>query len=391
MKRPIRVLFLDHTAELGGGEIALVDLIRYLDRTRVEPIVLLGSHGPLEDRLKEYAPVYVIPMDASVVHARKDTLGIRSLLNVCAARATLTFLAQLRRFMREKKIDILHTNSLKASVLGGIAGRLQRLKVVWHVRDRIADDYLPRKVVRVMRRLARILPHFVIGNSLATVQTLQLGRTPSAAIPSGVDLAKFSQSPETGSLDGNRSANAKVIGLAGRICPWKGQHIFLEAAALVHARWPEAQFKIIGAALFREHDYELELRRTVQERGLEAVVEFTGFREDVAGVIRSLDILVHASTVGEPFGQVIVQGMACGKPVIATNGGGVPETVVDGETGLLVPMNDAPSMAEAICSLLADEERAREMGARGHRRVAQHFTIQQSVEKLMNIYDRLAS
>jgi glycosyltransferase involved in cell wall biosynthesis len=391
MTRPVRVLFLDHTAELSGGEIALVELIRHLDRTRVEPIVLLGSHGPLEERVKEHAPVYIIPMDASVVHVRKDALGFKSLINISAIRAALIFLRHLRRFMDEQSIDILHTNSLKASVLGGIAGRLSPLKIVWHIRDRIADDYLPRKVVRVMRRLARILPHFVIGNSSATLRTLQLKNTPSAVIYSGVDLSKFSPSPtKSYAQDAEISSHAKIIGIVGRICPWKGQHVFLEAASRVHVRWPKARFKIIGAALFGEHDYEFDLRRTVQERGLEDVVEFMGFQKNIAGAIHSLDILVHASTVGEPFGQVIVQGMACGKPVIATDGGGVPEIVVDGETGLLVPRNDAAAMADAVCSLLVDEERARKMGVLGHKRVAEQFTIEQSVKTLMTIYERLA-
>jgi glycosyltransferase involved in cell wall biosynthesis len=395
MKRPIRVLFLDHTAELSGGEIALADIIRHLDRTRVEPVVLLGSQGPLIERLTGYAPVHVIPMDASVVHVRKDALGFRSLLQFPAMRASLSFLGHVRRFIDEQAIDLLHTNSLKASVIGGIAGRLQSRKVIWHIRDRIADDYLPRNVVRVMRQLARILPHYVVANSAATLSTLQLKAKPSGVIYSGVDLSRFSLAPlpaSSNSEEGSANpklANPKIVGLVGRICPWKGQHVFLAAAAQVHARWPGTRFRIIGAALFREHDYEVSLRRMVQEHGLEEVVEFVGFQDDIAAAIQSLDILVHASTVGEPFGQVIVQGMACGKPVIATNGGGVPEIVVDGQTGVLVPMNDASAMAEAICVLLADEQRARQMGAWGHQRVVERFTIQQSVIDLTKIYEEL--
>jgi glycosyltransferase involved in cell wall biosynthesis len=390
MKRPIRVLFLDHTAELSGGEIALADIIRHLDRTRVEPIVLLGSHGPLIERLTGYAAVHVIPMDASVVHARKDALGFRSLLQFPAMRASLSFLGHVRRFMDEQAIDLLHTNSLKSSVIGGVAGRLQSRKVIWHIRDRIADDYLPRNVVRVMRQLARILPHYVVANSAATLSTLQLKAKPSGVIYSGVDLSRFSLSPVQASSDSlERSISPKIVGIIGRICPWKGQHVFLDAAAQVHARWPGTRFRIIGAALFREHEYEFSLHRMVQEQGLEEVVEFVGFQNDIAAAIHSLDILVHASTVGEPFGQVIVQGMACGKPVIATNGGGVPEIVVDGKTGLLVPRNEASAMAEAICILLADEQRARQMGMLGHQRVVERFTIQQSVIELTKIYEEL--
>jgi glycosyltransferase involved in cell wall biosynthesis len=390
MAGPIRVLFFDHTAELGGGEIALADLIRHLDRARVEPIVVLGSEGPLEERIRGFAPVHVMPIDSAVVGARKDALGLAMLFQLAAARAAIRYVFRLRRLLNEQDIEVLHTNSLKAFVLGGIAGRLQGVKVIWHVRDRIADDYLPPRVVWVMRHLAKILPHFVIANSRATLETVQLkDKPPAMVIGSGVDLSKFSPSRASASSNEPNTARSKIVGLVGRICPWKGQHIFIEAAALVHARCPNVRFQIIGAALFREHDYELELRRTVEQQRLERVVEFTGFQSDVARAISGLDILVHASTVGEPFGQVIVQGMACELPVIATKGGGVPEIVQDGVTGLLVPMGDAPAMAHAICRLLEDTSSARNMGVQGRKRAVEHFTIERSTQRLMEVCERV--
>ncbi|HEY1579029.1 MAG TPA: glycosyltransferase [Terracidiphilus sp.] len=392
MTRPIRVLFFDHTAELGGGEIALADLVRHLDHARIDPVVVLGSQGPLEQRIQGFAPVYVVPIDAAVVGARKDALGLATPFQIAAVRAAIRYVFRLRRLLKDQHVEVLHTNSLKAFVLGGIAGRLQRVKVIWHVRDRIADDYLPIKVVWVMRRLAKILPHFVIANSRATLDTVGLnGTRPAAVIGSGVDLSKFSPRKTPADIvDEPRSASAKTVGLVGRICPWKGQHIFIEAAALVQVHFPNVRFQIIGAALFQEHDYDLELRRTVEQRGLGQVIEFTGFQSDIVRAISGLDVLVHASTVGEPFGQVIVQGMACEVPVIATNGGGVPEIVQDGETGLLVPMGDANAMAEAICRLLEDEDGARRMGVLGRKRVVQHFTIDRSAEKLMEVCERVA-
>src|ERR1700761_856163 len=391
MAGPIWVLFFDHTAELGGGEIALADLIRQLDRARVEPIVVLGSKGPLEERIRDFATVHVMPIDSAVVGARKDALGLATIFQLAAARAAIRYVFRLRRLLKEQDTEVLHTNSLKAFVLGAIAGRLQGVKVIWHVRDRIADDYLPHRVVWVMRRLAKILPHFVIANSRATLETVQLkDKPPAMVIGSGVDLSKFSPSKASAtSSDEPNTVRPKIVGLVGRICPWKGQHIFIEAAALVHARYPNVRFQIIGAALFREHDYDLELHRTVEEPRLERVVEFMGFQSDVARAISGLDILVHASTVGEPFGQVIVQGMACELPVIATNGGGVPEIVQDGVTGLLVPMGDAPAMADAICRLLEDGSSARNMGVLGRKRAVEHFTIERSTQKLMDVCERV--
>ena len=120
--------------------------------------------------------------------------------------------------------------------------------------------------------------------------------------------------------------------------------------------------------------------------GLDNVLQFTGFCSNVKQAISELDVVVHASTKGEPFGQVIVEGMAAGKPVVATNGGGVPEIVEDGLTGILVPMGDVSAMAEAICRICADPLAARIMGAKGKKRVAEHFTIEQTARKVESVY-----
>jgi glycosyltransferase involved in cell wall biosynthesis len=119
---------------------------------------------------------------------------------------------------------------------------------------------------------------------------------------------------------------------------------------------------------------------------LEEAVEFAGFVEDVPAHIAELDVVVHASTTGEPFGQVIIEAMAEQKPVVATNGGGVPEIVEDGITGILVPMGDAAGMAEALTYLLANPEAAAQMGRNGRARVAAHFTIQRTARKVEAVY-----
>ena len=121
---PIRVLFVDHTAVLSGGEIALLNLVRSLDTTLVQSFVLLGADGPLVQKISEVAPTYVDPLDASVRETKKDSLGPSSVLRLRAVIFTAAYAWRVVKFIRKNDIDVVHTNSLKADVIGGIAGRL---------------------------------------------------------------------------------------------------------------------------------------------------------------------------------------------------------------------------------------------------------------------------
>ena len=356
---------LDHTARLGGGEIALLNLVRTIDRRRFSLVVILFSDGPLREELeKSQIETIVFPLNAGIVDTRKDNLGGGTLLRVLDAFLVLGFIWKLSRELKRQRSDIVHTNSLKADILGGLAGRLAGIPVLWHVRDRIADDYLPSSVARVFRWLARIVPKQVITNSFATLETMKRGgETDTSAmtdagfcvVHDGTEVLPInSQIPENGKL---------VVGLVGRISPWKGQHIFLRAIGLIRDRFPDVRFQIIGSALFSEAEYEKEIRALCTSLNLDDVVEFMGFRDDVADLVSKMDLLVHASTTGEPFGQVILEGMAAGKPVVATRGGGVPEFVDDPATGLLVPMGDAKAMADAMARFLRDPVLRRETGA----------------------------
>ncbi len=394
--RPVRVLYIDHTAKIGGGEMALLNLVRHLDRSQFEPIVLLFEDGPLAERLRPSTEVHVLELDPAVSKAQKDSLGAGSLTQIKAVWLTMRHILRVAKFASTAKADIIHTNSLKADIIGGLAGRLARIPVIWHVRDRISPDYLPGPVVHLFRLLCRTIPQFVIANSRATLQTIGLkGRRPSAAIGSGVNLGQrydiLIQNPEA-SLPAKTFVPNGIgprIGLVGRISPWKGQDVFLKAAAQILQRYPNARFELIGSALFAERDFENSLHELCRTLHIEQSVEFVGFVEDVFSRLEQLDVFVHASTTGEPFGQVIVEAMAAAKPVVATNGGGVPEIVVDGVTGLLVPMGDPVRMAEAVEFLLDHPHRAQEMARLGRQRVLEGFTIQKSAGMVQDVYKQL--
>jgi glycosyltransferase involved in cell wall biosynthesis len=382
----IRVLFLDHTAKLGGGEIALLNLVRNLDRNFIHPIVLLCEEGPLIDRIRPHAEIYVLQLSEAVGGAAKDRLGWRSLLKCKAAVLACAHILKVARLAKRMRADLIHTNSLKADIIGGLAGRLAQIPVIWHVRDRIEADYLPASVMRIFRCLSRTIPNYLIANSEATLASLHLDDRPVVAhkrrarvVHDGCDIGPEKRA----GLQANRGMR---IGLVGRISPWKGQHIFLETAALLHPRYPTARFEIIGAPLFSEREYEAHLHELCRTLHLTDTVTFAGFVEDAPARIAQLDIVVHASTIGEPFGQVIIEAMAEQKPVVATNGGGVPEIVKDGITGLLVPMGDAYSLAQALTYLIDHPEVAARMGYQGRERVLAQFTIQRTARMVESVY-----
>jgi glycosyltransferase involved in cell wall biosynthesis len=395
MQRPTPVLFLNHTAALGGGEIALLHLVAQLDRGRYVPSVLLFANGPLAERMRELgADVHVIPAGGGVLGARKDGLGGRTLLRAGDASQAAKFCVRLAAYIRRSGTQIVHTNSLKADVLGGAAARLARVPLVWHVRDRIADDYLPPKIARAFRTLARIIPHRVIANSHATRATLITEADEGSAFARRVrvvhDGTILAESHYSAAGDEARAGNpGPLIGLVGRITRWKGQHVFLRAAARVREQFPRARFQVIGAALFGEQAYELEVRALAAKLQLGEVIEFTGFRTDVRDLIARLDVLVHASVTGEPFGQVVIEGMAAGRPVVATDGGGIPEIVEDGRTGLLVAMGNDAAMAAAICRLLEDPVKAALMGQAGRQRVEEMFTVDRTAAGVAAVFDEL--
>jgi glycosyltransferase involved in cell wall biosynthesis len=190
----------------------------------------------------------------------------------------------------------------------------------------------------------RSLADAVIANSAATANLLSPGRAPVWVVPSPIDISPLART----------ASGPPVVGIVGRLAPWKGQHIFLEAVAHVSRKHPNVQARIIGSALFGEGQYQHSLRRQVDELGIAERVEFIGFSDDVAQELARLTVVVHASTVPEPFGQVVVEAMACGVPVVASAAGGPAEIITHAIDGLLVAPGDAGALADAIAELFED-------------------------------------
>ena len=362
------------------------NLLNSLDTNRVHITVLLWADGPLADQLISAGhTVHILPLSSRIAEARKESVGWKSLFRVRELLSMFVFAWRLVRFIRRMDIDLVHTNSLKSHLLAGLASRLARRPLVWHLRDRIAPDYLPGTAVRMVRMASKGLPQFVIANSRATLDTIALRPERNANVDGQMKVIHdgYVQPPRRE----EQSVGNANVGMVGRISPWKGQHVFIKAAAIVGREFPETHFQIIGAPLFSETDYEAELHRLAADLGLEKNLTFTGFVSDVGSAIAKLRIVVHASIIAEPFGQVVIEGMAAGKPVIATRAGGIPEIVTHNETGLLVPVEDERALAEAMIALLRDPARAKAIGERGREMARRFFTIERHARAVEQVYE----
>ena len=378
--RRLRVVYLDHCAQLSGAEIALSRLLPAL-LDRVDPLVLLGEGGPLVDRLSSLGVrVEVVALDPRVGALRKDTVGVRGFDVRNAVRIAPYTLALARRLRRDKP-DLVHTNSMKAALYGGVAARLAGVPMVWHLRDRVSPDYLPGPAVQLVRLATRVLPAVVVANSASTMSTVPRRRhsvvVDNAVIHDSVDLVASHNGP----------AGELTIGMVGRLTPWKGQHIFLEAFASALGG-TGATARLIGSAMFGEDGYEAQLRAQARDLGIAEQVEFRGFREDVGRELNALDVLVHCSTSPEPFGQVVVEGMAAGLLVIAADEGGPAEIIVDGVDGLLVEPRRPELLADAL-RLVAHDPALRQRLGSAAMLSSSRFSPEATAGQVMEVYERV--
>jgi glycosyltransferase involved in cell wall biosynthesis len=379
----VHVVFVDHVARLSGGEIALTRLLPTLAK-HVDVTVILGEDGPLVEKLIECGvSVEVLPLSTRLRDLRKDTVR-PTRMNFRALLDLPRYVLALRQRLKELDAHVVHTNSLKAALYGGVAGRLAGRPVVWHIRDRIAEDYLPRPAVTLVRLLGYVLPTAIVANSHETMTTIPPHRRRrvvyNAIVPDSVsDVPNLT----------HRDAPDLVIGMIGRLTEWKGQDVFLRAFARVF-RGANVLAVLVGSPLFGEEAYEASLHQLVEELDIGDQVEFRGFRDNVWQELREMDVLVHSSVRPEPFGQVVLEGMAAGVPVVAANAGGPAELITDGVDGFLTRPGDAADLARALREVAIDRDLRRRIGAAGKARSLE-FTPERTVERLLEVYDQVLS
>lgn len=376
-RRPLRVLHFHTLPVVSGSGINTFLSMAGLDRTRWTAALACAPGGRLEEKVRaaglEFLPIPFVQ--------RVRPLDDLRALGACVAAC------------RRWRPDVVHTHNSKAGFIGRLAARMAGVRAVVHTVHGFAfhdeEPPLRRALFLACERLAAPWADATIAIS-APLRTWArrvgiAGAASYRVIHSGID-AGFHQPVPPDERERLRAALGLVpadlaIGLVSKIWEGKGHADLLEALVPLQGRWPNARVVFVGEGPLRP---ALEAR--ARALGVEGAVIFTGFRDDVADVTAALDVACLPSHF-EGMGRVVLEAMARGLPVVATRVGGIPDLVVDGATGLLVPPGDPAALAEALGRLLGDAPLRRRLGEAGARRAAEpRFAADTMVREIERVY-----
>lgn len=364
-----KILYVHAIEAIGGAERDLIALLKTLDQQKWEPHVVCPGTGPFRDQLHAAA----VPTHAlSLPPWRKVRLFFQ---RRSAVRRLGVLIDQLNPAM-------IHVNDIwwvPHTVKAMASRRSNPVPIVAHVRQEIEPAKVRRygldridAVIAISRQVEQSL--IAGGVSVNKVRTIYSGIDLSSEQPMHADQAIRQM---IGVPNG-----AVLIGTLANLFPRKGYEVMLRALPAIASAVPTVHYMIMGSD---DHDYADRLKRLAHELKVADRVHMVGFQDPVQPFLASLDLYVHPALM-EGFGIAVVEAMAMGKAVVATTTGGLPEVVLQGETGLLVPPGDVESLAETVVSLLQDRVRREQMGNRGIARAHERFSLDASIAQVECLY-----
>jgi len=357
----MRILQICSARDIGGGERHLADLANALAGRGHEIFAALDPGSPLRKELSELAPSKILE------------LPLRNALNLSSAM-------KLSRFVREKEIEIVHAHvardyPLAALVTGKASARLVLTRHVLFPMNRIHK--------LTLRRTARVI---AVSEAVADALRAQTIFDPKkiTVIYNGIDVDRFAKGREL-----LRSESKKFrVGTIGHLAPIKGLEDFVRAAAIVGGERADVEFIVVGEDKSKTGENRRALEQLIADLKLSHSVNLAGWVDDIAGTLHTFDVFVSSARF-EPFGLSIVEAMAAGVPVIATESEGAREIIESNQTGRLVPIGDAQEIANAIIDLLNDANERERLARNAEIAARERFSLQQMVTKTEQVYAEL--
>jgi glycosyltransferase involved in cell wall biosynthesis len=363
MGAPATILHLSSSSGPGGAESVVARLATSLDAARYRSVTCLFRDGWLRHRC--------------------ERAGVETQILPLKRRFDRRWLRSFARLVREREVSLIHAHEFGANTYGALAARMLGIPLIAtvHGRSYYADRADRRWAYRVISHLATMVAvsedvkRFLVEVTGAAAQRIRVVRNGiGVAAPVSRDQLRVQRSAL------GLAPTERVVGVVGSLYGVKGHRYLLEAGPRILATAPSTKFVIVGRG-----ELEPELRAHATRLGLQDRVHFLGFREDARELLPMFDVFALPS-LSEGLSIALLEAMAAGCPVVATNVGGNSELVSDGETGLLVPAADAPSLASAIGRLLNDEVEARRLGDNARCRVTVRFAAERMVGEYQAIY-----
>ena len=397
---PTKVLYVDHTPTHGGSVESLARVVKALDRQKFQPVIVLAhtmeGKSPFVGTPIEVVP-YRLPLSLVFPAVHRAILRAKKwsrLMAACMSGLSLIAdvlvtelprLVRLYRIGRRHRVGLVHLNNTSYDLAGIMTAKLLGVPCVCHHRD--------FKVVSpVLRWQARMIDRHIAISDAIRQDVLLLGVKPDqiSIVFDPIDPERHDPNVDINHLmkEFDKQPGERFFGIFGRVVDWKGQDYFIKATAIVLKQVPHSRAFIIGDDADGTAGYVHGLYELVEQLGIASRVVFTGFRRDVPMMMKLMDVVVHASIRPEPFGMVVIEAMAMGRPTVATVGGGPSEIIQDGVNGVLVPPQDAQRLAREICHLLVDERYASQLGMEAVLRAGQ-FRSDNVARSIEMIYDHV--
>jgi len=379
----MRILYVNHTANVSGAERVLLDMLKGLDRTRYEPVLLCPSEGRLRSEVRPL-DVYCKPLPAVTARfsIRPNRL-LRAMTSMCKA------IFALRKQIWELKPDLIHANTIRSGLLATVAALGIDVPVVWHI-----HDILPRHplsaVIRLFARLSS--KTHIVAVSHATAQAFCgpwdfQGR--ARTIHNGIDLENFPL--KVAGLSAFKEKlrippDGFLVCAIGQICERKGLRGVIEAFQRICKSAPQMHLAIVGTVVFKhEEPYYRALRELAERSTCADRIHFTGELSNVSEVLQGSDLLVLNSWQ-EPFGLVLIEAMSSGTPVLATRVGGIPEIVTDQVNGWLIERGDSVCLASKLLNLSRDSNNLAHVARIARQTTFPQFSLRRFHGNLARLY-----
>lgn len=378
-----KILYLHAGAELYGADIVLLELLKNLDKGKFEPYVILPCDGPLVEKLRENN-IWVEVIEYPIL--RRKYFNPKGIINY--GKDYLKYSAKVNEIVKEKGIDIIHTNT--AAVLEGIYIKQKtNLPLIWHIHEIIVK---PKFMHKFLSKVIAKNADEVITVSNAVKHHLESTgyfKKEVKVIYNGVDNQIFSPNNESDYIrdEFNIPKDAKIVGMIGRVNAWKGQKDFLNAIEVVLEKHHNVYAMLVGG-VFEGEEWRIdELKEIIKNMKNKDRIVFSDYRRDTKNIYSLYDIFVLPSTNPDPLPTVVLESMASGKPVVGYRHGGICEMVKDGYNGLLATIGDINDLANKIDKIICDEQLEKNMSENSLNRQLNMFSLQSYISNFEKLYE----